>query len=261
LKIAIAGKGGVGKTTLAGVLARLFGEDGYSVIAIDADPDMNLASSIGIKDIPTPIIEHKKLIEDRVGVKGGIYKLNPKVDDIIDRYSTEGPDNIRLLVMGTVKKGGSGCYCPEAAFLRALMRHTVTKRDEIIIMDMEAGIEHLGRGVAESVDAMIVVVEPGKRAIETAERVKQLASDIGIKNVFAVGNKISNKDEEKFIEESLFNSGITLLGTIPFDLELIKADREEISILDFNSDSKIIKSIQHIKERLQERLPVENRSN
>jgi len=250
LKIAIAGKGGVGKTTLAGILARLFGQDGYSVIAIDADPDMNLASAIGIKNVPTPIIEHKKLIEDRAGIKGGVYKLNPKVDDIVDKYSTEGPDNIKLLVMGAVKKGGTGCYCPESSFLRALIRHTVTKRDEIIIMDMEAGIEHLGRGIADSVDAMIVVVEPGKRSIETAERVKQLANDLGIKNVFAVGNKISDKEEEEFIQKSLSESKIPLLGIIPFDLELIKADREEVPILDIDPGSKAIKAIKDIKERL-----------
>lgn len=257
LKIAIAGKGGVGKTTLAGILARLFGQDGYSVIAIDADPDMNLASAIGIKNAPTPIIEHKKLIEDRAGIKGGVYKLNPKVDDIVDKYSAEGPDNVKLLVMGAVKKGGTGCYCPEASFLRALIRHTVTKRDEIIVMDMEAGIEHLGRGIADSVDAMIVVVEPGKRAIETAERVKQLANDIGIKNVFAVGNKVSSKDEEEFIQKSLSEFGISLLGVIPFDLGLIKSDREEIPILDLDPDSEVIKSIKSIKERL----IVENRGN
>jgi len=257
LKIAIAGKGGVGKTTLAGVLARLFGRDGYFVIAIDADPDMNLASSIGIKNVPTPIIEHKKLIEDRAGIKGGVYKLNPKVDDIVDKYSTEGPDNVKLLVMGAVKKGGTGCYCPESSFLRALIRHTVTKRDEIIVMDMEAGIEHLGRGIAESVDAMIVVVEPGKRSIETAERIKQLANDIGIKNIFAVGNKISSTDEKEFIQKSLSKAGITLLGTIPFDLELIKADREEIPILDLYPNSEAIKAIESIRERLL----VENRDN
>lgn len=250
LKLAIAGKGGVGKTTLAGILARLFGRDGYSVIAIDADPDMNLASSIGIKEDPTPIIGLKKLIEERAGLKGGIYNLNPKVDDIVDEYGAEGPDNVKLLVMGAVKKGGTGCYCPESAFLRALMRHMIIKRKEVLIMDMEAGIEHLGRGTAQNVDLMLVVVEPGKRSIETAERVKSLSHDVGIKDVFAVGNKISHPEEEKFIEKGLSDVGIPLLGKIPFDPMLMKSDMEGESLLDAYPDSEIVKAIDKVRERL-----------
>jgi len=227
MKIAISGKGGVGKTLLAALLSKIFADSGYSVIAIDADPDANLAATLGFPDPDkiTPISEMSSLIEERTGAKPGqaapYYKLNPKVDDIPEAYSAKH-DGIRLMVMGRVKKGGAGCYCPESALLKALLSHLLLARDEVIILDMEAGIEHLGRATAGAVDRLIVVVEPGRRAVETAYTVNKLASDIGLPNVALVGNKIRRQSDREFLISSL--PGFDFLGFIPYDQAIVDAD-------------------------------------
>jgi len=185
MKIAISGKGGVGKTLLASLLSKIFSESGYSVLAIDADPDSNLAASLGFPHAEeiTPISEMKKLVEERTGARPGkrdiYFKLNPKVDDLPEKYCQKH-NGIKLMVMGRVKRGGSGCYCPENVLLQALVNHLLLARNEVIILDMEAGIEHLGRGTAKAVDKLIIVVEPGRRSVETAQRVDKLAKEIGL---------------------------------------------------------------------------------
>jgi len=227
MKIAISGKGGVGKTMLAALLSKTFTDSGYAVIAIDADPDANLAATLGFPEAGkiTPISEMKELIEERTGVQPGksasFFKLNPKVDDIPEKYSREH-DGIKLMVMGRMKRGGSGCYCPENALLQALVTHLLLARNEVVILDMEAGIEHLGRATTRAVDKLIVVVEPGRRAVETAYRVKKLAQDVGLHNVAVVGNKIRNQSEKEFLLSSL--SGFEFLGFIPYDQALVDAD-------------------------------------
>ena len=223
MKIAITGKGGVGKTTLAGTLARLLARDGMDVLAIDADPDMNLASALGIDEPPLPLTEYEDLIDERAGGPAGMFKLNPKVDDVVERFGVVGPDGVRMLVMGTVDRGGSGCMCPASSFLRALLRHVVLKESSVVIMDMEAGIEHLGRGTTRGIDLMIVVVEPGTRSLETAERIKRLGADIGVKKFAAVINKAGEEDLG-VVESRLRDMGIPVLGTIPYDSSLVKAD-------------------------------------
>ncbi len=223
MKIAITGKGGVGKTTLAGTLARLLARDGMDVLAIDADPDMNLASALGIDEPPAPLTEYEDLIDERAGGPAGMFKLNPKVDDVVERFGVVGPDGVRMLVMGTVDRGGSGCMCPASSFLRALLRHVVLKESSVVIMDMEAGIEHLGRGTTRGIDLMIVVVEPGTRSLETAERIKRLGTDIGVKKFAAVINKAGEEDLG-VVESRLRDMGIPVLGTIPYDSSLVKAD-------------------------------------
>jgi CO dehydrogenase maturation factor len=226
MKLAISGKGGVGKTTLAALLARAFKDKGYKVLCVDADPDANLAGALGFEDADkiTPIAEMKQLIEERTGAKpgtvGGFFKINPKVDDLPDELSREH-DGVRLMVLGTVKSGGSGCICPESVLLKNLIQHLLLQRGEAVIMDMEAGIEHLGRGTAFAVDLMIVVVEPGRRSLETAAAVQKLASEIGIKRVAAVGCKVRSEDDAEFLKREL---ALPFLGYLPFRQEIIEAD-------------------------------------
>ncbi|MDK2790826.1 MAG: dehydrogenase maturation factor [Methanothermococcus sp.] len=228
MKIAITGKGGVGKTFLSATLARLFEKNNYKVIAVDADPDMNLGCALGIDEEITPLSKMDDLIEERTGARvgeyGSVFKINPKVDDILDKYSyTKG--NISLLVMGTVEKGGGGCVCPATVLLRRLLKHLVTKRDEVVILDMEAGIEHLGRKVTENVDLMIVVVEPSKKSILTAERIKKLANDIGVTNLKVVVNKVKNKEEKEIFKEIFEKEvGIPILGFVSYNDEVSKCD-------------------------------------
>ncbi|MEM0202878.1 MAG: P-loop NTPase [Archaeoglobaceae archaeon] len=225
MKLAISGKGGVGKTTLASVLAHLFAKDGYRVTAIDCDTAMNLPSALGIKERPKPLSELKDIIEERVVMPMGTYRLNPKVDDIFEDYSVYNEDGVRVLVLGTIDKGGEGCFCPENAFLRAILRHAIFKEKDVLILDMEAGIEHLGRGTARGVDLLIAVVEPGSRAIETLERIKKLAEDIGIEKIAVVVNKFVESDEAKKIIERI---RYPIIGKIPFSECFIKADIENI---------------------------------
>lgn len=230
LKIAVGGKGGVGKTTITSLLARSLAADTRNtVIAIDADPVANLAAGLGIPENQPirPIAELSDLIAERTGAKpgtmGGFFTLNPKVDDIPDRFSLER-DGVKLLVMGTVQTGGSGCICPESTILKALMTHLVLYRDDIVIMDMEAGIEHLGRATSSSVDALIIVVNPGARSRVAAEKIRKLGNDIGIKRIMVLGNRVRNSEDEDLIRQSL--DDFEILGFLPENPEIVRADRE-----------------------------------
>ncbi len=241
MKLAVSGKGGVGKTTFSALLIRTLNAQGKRVLAIDADPDANLAAALGIPDSDkiVPIAEMKELVFERTeaqpGSIGGFFKLNPKVDDLPDALSAK-LDNIKLMRLGGVKKGGGGCICPESTLLRALVIHVVLSRDEVVVMDMEAGIEHLGRATASAVDKLIVVVEPGRRSIDTAGYIKKLASEIGLKNICVVGNKIRSKKDEEFLKKHM--SSFKLLGFIPYDEALIEADLDGVSPFDVDSKTK-----------------------
>ena len=227
IKLAITGKGGVGKTTIAALLCKAFSEKGYKVLAVDSDPSANLSSALGFpEDLQiTPLVEMKELIEERTGAAtgsmGGFLKMNPKVDDLPEQLCKE-TNGIKLLVMGTVKKGGGGCLCPENIILKAMVQNLLLQRNEVVVMDMEAGIEHLGRATAQAVDQLVVVVEPGKRSIETAYRIKALADDIKLSKIALIANKIRGEEDKEFINKN--TNGLSLIGFIPFDDGILRSD-------------------------------------
>ncbi len=208
MKIAMSGKGGVGKTTITALLTRSFVKDGLKVIAIDADPDANLAHTLGFpEDVKiTPLVDLKELIKERVGAEPGkatvYFKMNPKVDDIPDKFSVK-KDTIKLMAMGTIRRGGSGCACPENVMVRQLLSHLLIQRDEVVILDMEAGIEHLGRGTSKFVDLLLVVLEPTNSSIQTFNRIEKLANDLGIKKIIPVANKIRNSEDIERIKKGI----------------------------------------------------------
>jgi CO dehydrogenase maturation factor len=253
MKIAISGKGGVGKTTLAALLAQVYAGAGRNVLAVDADPSPCLAGALGF---PTelraelhPISEMDELIYERTGARpgtvGGFFTLNPRVDDIPERFSVTHR-GVRLLEMGAVDLGGSGCICPESAMLKTLFTHLLFRKDDVLILDMYAGVEHLGRATVDFVDAMLVVVEPTRRSLGTAAQIKALAADIGLTRLWLVGNKVRNPEEAEFLEGE--TPGIPLLGMLPADLGVQEADRMGLAVYDY------VPALREAAEQMAERL-------
>jgi len=237
MKLAITGKGGVGKSTLAAAMTLLLAAKEKRVLAVDADPDANLAASLGLspeeqKQI-VPISEQDELIEERTGAKvkryGQMFKLNPSVEDVAGRYAFN-KDSYGLLVLGAVKTGGSGCACPEGVFLRSLVSDLILNKSEAMVMDMEAGVEHLGRACTRGVDCMVIVVEPGHRSIDCARRIIRMAQDIGLTNLKLVANKVATPADEAFIRKEL--PDWPLLGVIPYSPHFCEADRKNLPVLE-----------------------------
>ena len=250
MKVAITGKGGVGKTTLVSILAELFAREGKNVLAVDADPDSNLGLALGftaeeLADI-TPISEMADLIAERTGSTkdsfGKFFKINPQVSDIPDKFARE-KNGVKLLVMGTVETGGGGCVCPEHVMLKRIISHLVVDEDSLVIMDMEAGLEHFGRATAGMVDFFIVVTEPGARSIQTYHRIKQLAGDLGIHKVYVVGNKVRSEDDREFIRSRVEEDD--LLGFISYSDEVIEADKREES--PFETGESVLREVEAIR--------------
>ena len=251
MKIAVTGKGGVGKTTLSSTLCRLYAEEGRTVLAADVDPDANLGLALGFSEEEVnaivPISKMRKLVEERTGANelNKFFKLNPQVGDIPDTYAKE-INGVKLLVMGTVETGGSGCVCPEHVMLKSILSNLVFRKDDVVVMDMEAGLEHLGRGTASCMDQFIVVIEPGARSIQTYGKVKELAADLGITRVRVVANKVRDEHDEEYIKARIPEED--LLGFIHYNDEVIDADRAGQSPYDCSSSA--VEEIRAIKAKI-----------
>lgn len=257
MKIAVAGKGGVGKTLIAGTLARMFAKDGYNVLAIDNDSAMNLSYTLGIdtdiKEKIVPISEMKKMIEERTNVSGagpGVYNINPEVSDIPDRFKVYGPDGLQLLVLGSIEEPATGCLCPENALIRTLLYNLFVKRNEVIVVDFEAGLEHLGRGTAKGIDIMLVITEPSQKSLDLCSKIINLSKKLGVINIYLIANKIIDDSQIDAIHKRISEWEVPLYHTVPFDSDVGKADLNGISPIDFNSNSEAMNSLKNLYIKL-----------
>ena len=254
MKVAVSGKGGVGKTLIAGGLARSFSNKGLKTIAIDADPSPNLALTLGLTLEQTrkivPISENKGLIESKTKTAyPGVYRLSFRVEDIIRDFSVRTPFGVNLIVMGTVRSMGSGCTCPANSVIRTLLRHLVVERDEAVVLDMEAGVEHLGRGTARHVDVLIIVADANVKSLETAKRIHDLATDAGMKQIFLVGNKIANETQEETLRKFAEGNSLAILDFVPFDQNVVEAEMRGETPLKYK-DSPALRVIRELSEKL-----------
>ena len=254
MKIAISGKGGVGKTLISGGLAYYFAKSGLTTIAIDADPSPNLALTLGIPPKKSreivPVSENKELVESKTGTEfSGVYRLTFTVDDIVRDFSVQTPYDVNLIVMGTVRSMGAGCTCAANAVIRALLRHLVVERDEVVLVDMEAGVEHLGRGTAKQVDIMLVVTDSSIKSLETAMHINNLARDAGIKQVFLIGNKVAGEDQRNAIKNFAEDNNLKLLDFVPFDEQVVNAEMRGETPLQYD-DSLAVQTIEKLGSKI-----------
>jgi len=254
MKIAVSGKGGVGKTLIAGTLANLFVRKGMKTIAIDADPSPNLALTLGLSSSEArkivPISENKDLIDSKTNTGySGVYRLSFTVDDVVRDFSVRTPFDVNLVVMGTVHSMGSGCTCAANAVVRALLRYLVVDRSEAVVLDMEAGVEHIGRGTAKNVDVMLIVADANAKSLEIAKHIYELAEKAGMKKVFLVGNRVADERQKDAVEKFAKENSLAVLGFVPFDQKIVEAEmRGETPLQEGKSDA--LQAIERIGEKL-----------
>lgn len=254
MKIAVAGKGGVGKTLIAGGLARGFVERGLKTIAIDADSSPNLGLTLGLSTEQTrkivPVSENKELVESKTSTGyTGVYNLNFTVDDIVKQYSVPTPLDVNLIVMGTVKSMGSGCMCAPNAVIRALLRHLVVERNEAVVLDFEAGVEHIGRGTAKQVDALLIVADSNLKSLEIAKHIHDLAAAADIKHLYLIGNRVMNDEQKEAVTKFAKENSMDLLTFVPWDQKVIEADMLGVTPLK-NKEIAAVKAIDEICDYL-----------
>ena len=257
VKVAVSGKGGVGKTLIAAGLAYAFACKGFKTIAIDADPSPNLAITLGLSLEEArkiiPISENKQLVESKTSTGyAGVFRLTFTVDDIVRDYSVKTPFGVNLIVMGTVRSVGAGCTCPANAVIRSLLRHLVVERDEAVVLDMEAGVEHMGRGTAQHVDVMLVVANANMKSLETAKRIHELGVKAGIKHIHLVGNKIENEAQKEAVENFANENSLEILDFLPYDQKIVEAEMHGETPLKYG-DAEAVKAIERLCEKLLQR--------
>ena len=252
-KIAISGKGGVGKTTVCAILAQLFAEEGFDVIAVDADSDTNLCNAFGVaaEKSPEPLINMKQLIAERTGTSkeavGAYFKLNPKISDLPEKYFLKIPEySLKLLILGAINQAGAGCACSEGAFLKAMLTHTILQRQAVVLVDLAAGVEFMGRASVQGIDALLVVVEPGSRSIETAVNVVRMAREMNVKHVAGIINKITTPEQLEVVKSQL--NDIPILAGIDYIPDVQQADLYRKGV--YQTSPKLVEELRQAKEAL-----------
>jgi CO dehydrogenase maturation factor len=251
MKVAVSGKGGSGKTTVSGTLARSFAREGYDVLAIDDDENPNLALTLGVpreqevSPIPGDLLKRVETPEGDTELE-----LAKSPGQIIDDYGTAAPDDVQLLKMGEVEHAGSGCMCGAHATAREVLSEVVEDRDEVTVMDMVAGVEHLGRGTAQDVDTLLVVVEPYYKSLETGRRTKELADELEIPDVRVVANKVRDDHDREAIEEFCADHDLEIAAVVPFDDAIRRADQDGIAPIDHDEDAEGVRAIRELADDL-----------
>ncbi|RPA69397.1 cobyrinic acid a,c-diamide synthase [Cyclobacteriaceae bacterium YHN15] len=246
MKIAIAGKGGVGKTTISGTICRVLAQRGERVLAIDGDPNPNLSVVLGIdknkpphRSLSTDIIER---VEDG---KSWTFRVKMPFEEILSTFGQEAPDNVTLLIVGKPEQAGTGCMCGPHTVVRELIHSALTSENEAtMVVDTEASLEHMKRGTSRYVDRMYMVVEPYYRSLEAAGRFAEMARQLGIKEVYAIANKVRNEEEADAIKEYCAKINLPIAVFVPFDENITAADLKGMSIMDFDKNSKAVQAIQ-----------------
>ncbi len=251
MKIAISGKGGVGKTTISGTLCRLLGKKGYDVLAIDGDPNPNLGVALGLPTSNPPLISANDLLEKVLDDDGKTtLRLGVGLDELLDRYGTAAPDGVKLLMVGKPEHAGTGCMCGSHAVIREVVHAAVADAKQVTVLDMEASLEHMKRGTSKYVDTLFVVMEPYYRSLEAGRRIHELGQELGIRRIVAIANKVRTPEDEEAVLEFCRRCGIAVAAVIPFDESVLQAEREGRTLVDADGSAPSLMQIAGLANEL-----------